>query len=146
MWYETSGGLLFGGTEGIEVSFTSNMIIPTSDQELITYAGKAEWKTKFTEERIISPIQSGTNTNLLKLQYMLDCNLNHLSLDQILASLLTIDANGNCSVRLIPVADGDAPYKDCDNNQMDNTALFKSIIGVDANNNLGIRVIEGNGS
>lgn len=56
MWYETSGGLLYGGTEGIEISLTSNMIIPESDTELITYAGKAEWKSKFTEERIVSPI------------------------------------------------------------------------------------------
>lgn len=56
MWYETSGGLLFGGTEGIEVSFTSNMIIPQSAEELITYSGKAEWKSRFTEERIPSPI------------------------------------------------------------------------------------------
>ncbi len=56
MWYETSGGLLFGGTEGIEVSLTADMIIPLSDEELINFAGKAEWKTKFTEERIQSPI------------------------------------------------------------------------------------------
>lgn len=56
MWYETSGGLLFGGTEGIEVSLTADMIIPLSDEELITFDGKAEWKAKFTEERIVSPI------------------------------------------------------------------------------------------
>lgn len=56
MWYETSGGKLFGGTEGIEVSVTLDMIIPLSDEELITFDGKAEWKAKFTEERIVSPI------------------------------------------------------------------------------------------
>lgn len=56
MWYETSGGKLFGGTEGIPVSLTGDMIIPLSDEELITYSLKAEWKAKFTEERIDSPI------------------------------------------------------------------------------------------
>lgn len=56
MWYETSGGKLFGGTEGIEVSLIGDMIVPLSDEELITYALKAEWKAKFTEERIDSPI------------------------------------------------------------------------------------------
>lgn len=56
MWYETSSGLLFGGTEGIKVSLTADMIIPTSNEELITFEGSASWKAKFTEERIESPI------------------------------------------------------------------------------------------
>lgn len=55
-WYETSGGLMFGGTEGITVSMTGDMIIPLSVEELINFSGKLEWKAKFTEERIISPI------------------------------------------------------------------------------------------
>ena len=56
MWYQTSGGKLFGGTEGIEISLVGDMIIPLSDEELINFALKAEWKAKFTEERIDSPI------------------------------------------------------------------------------------------
>lgn len=56
MWYETSGGKLFGSTDGIVVSFASDMAIPGTVDELITFVGKAEWKAKFTEERIISPL------------------------------------------------------------------------------------------
>lgn len=56
MWYETLGGLLFGGTEGIEVSLLLDMIIPGAETELITFTGTATWKAKFTEERIVSPI------------------------------------------------------------------------------------------
>lgn len=58
MWYETSGGLLFGGTEGIEVSIKLDMNIPESRDELIVFEGVAQWKSKFTEERIVSPIAS----------------------------------------------------------------------------------------
>jgi len=74
---------------------------------------------------------------------MINCDNNNMSVEQILMSILTLDANGNCSVRLIPVVDGNAPYKNCGNNKMDDLALFKSIIGVDGNNNMGIRVIQG---
>lgn len=55
-WYETLEGLLFGGTEGIEATMFMDMVIPESDTELITFSGTIEWKAKFTEERIVSPI------------------------------------------------------------------------------------------
>jgi len=55
-WYETSGGLLFGGNDGIEGSFILDMEIPESETEFLVYTGKAEWKAKFTEERTLSPL------------------------------------------------------------------------------------------
>ena len=56
MWYETSGGLMFGGNDGIQVSITLDMEIPEAETEFITLTGKAEWKAKFTEERSLSPL------------------------------------------------------------------------------------------
>lgn len=56
MWYRTCGGLLFGGTEGIEAFIEMDMVIAQSADEIITAEGTATWKSKFTEERIASPI------------------------------------------------------------------------------------------
>ena len=56
MWYETSGGLIFGGNEGIDVSIVLDMVIGESDSDLILLEGKATWKAKFTEERALSPL------------------------------------------------------------------------------------------
>jgi hypothetical protein len=56
MWYATSGGLLFGGNAGIEVSIEAGMVIPLSRNDTLTYQGSITWKAKFTEERIVSPI------------------------------------------------------------------------------------------
>jgi len=55
-WYETVEGLLFGGTEGIEASMMMDMDIPEALTDLIIFSGKLEWKEKFTEERIASPL------------------------------------------------------------------------------------------
>ena len=56
MWYETSGGLLFGGNEGIPVSIVLDMVIAESTDEFLVYEGEAKWKAKFTEERALSPL------------------------------------------------------------------------------------------
>lgn len=56
MWYETCGGLLFGGNEGIKVFVEAGMIIPEGADEIITYDGTATWDARFTEERIVSPL------------------------------------------------------------------------------------------
>jgi len=56
MWYETLEGKMFGGTEGIVASLLLDMNIAESSEELIIFEGKFEWKAKFTEERIDSPI------------------------------------------------------------------------------------------
>jgi hypothetical protein len=55
-WYETVEGLMFGGNEGIEASMLMDMDIPEALTDLIMFTGKIEWKSKFTEERIASPI------------------------------------------------------------------------------------------
>lgn len=52
IWYETIGGLRWGGDEGIEASIKLDEIIPESSAEFITFTGQAKWKSKFTPERI----------------------------------------------------------------------------------------------
>ena len=56
MWYETLEGKMFGGTEGIVASLLLDMNNAESSEDLIIFEGKFEWKAKFTEERIESPI------------------------------------------------------------------------------------------
>lgn len=56
IWYETQGGLLFGGNEGIEASIFLDMILGRGREEVASFAGVAEWKNRFTEERCVSPI------------------------------------------------------------------------------------------
>lgn len=55
-WYETLEGKLFGSTDGIIASMLLDMNIAESADELIVNEGKFEWKDKFTEERISSPL------------------------------------------------------------------------------------------
>jgi hypothetical protein len=55
-WYETSGGLLFGGNEGLEVFIEADMVIPRSRGENLVYEGSMAWKANFLEERVVSPI------------------------------------------------------------------------------------------
>lgn len=55
-WYETLEGKMFGGTEGIVVSMLLDMNISENSDDLIVNEGKLEWKSKFTEERINSPL------------------------------------------------------------------------------------------
>lgn len=53
IWYETLGGLRWGGDEGIEATIKLDEIIPESSSEFITFTGQAKWKAKFTPERIV---------------------------------------------------------------------------------------------
>jgi hypothetical protein len=55
-WYETSGGLVFGGNDGIQASISAGMVIPKTRKDTMTYEGSLTWSAKFTEERIVSPI------------------------------------------------------------------------------------------
>lgn len=55
-WYATSGGLLFGGNDGIPAFIEAGMVIPRARGENMTYEGSLSWKAKYTEERIVSPI------------------------------------------------------------------------------------------
>lgn len=55
-WYATSGGLMFGGNDGIDASIEAGMIIPRGRGDNMTFSGSISWKSKFTEARIVSPI------------------------------------------------------------------------------------------
>ncbi len=56
IWFETSGGLLFGGNTGIEVSVKADVVIPVSRQELIKFPIEFSWKNKFSPLRTTSPL------------------------------------------------------------------------------------------
>jgi hypothetical protein len=56
MWYKTQSGHMFGGNEGVICSLDSNMVLNRGESEVITFETVATWKSKFTEERIVSPI------------------------------------------------------------------------------------------
>ena len=55
MWYETAGGLLFGGNEGITCRIKLDMNLARGEEHMV-YVGTAEWKNRFTEEFVNSPI------------------------------------------------------------------------------------------
>lgn len=56
MWYETSGGLAFGGNKGIKVSIEAGMVIPRAKGDSITWELTLTWSSRSTEGRVISPI------------------------------------------------------------------------------------------
>lgn len=56
IWYETHGGLIFGGNAGIVVFLEANMVLARGTDEHMVYNGSAQWSAKFTEERAESPI------------------------------------------------------------------------------------------
>lgn len=51
VWYETIGGLRWGGNEGILATVKLDEVIPESSSEFITFTGQVKWKAKFTPER-----------------------------------------------------------------------------------------------
>jgi hypothetical protein len=51
VWYETIGGLRWGGNEGIQASVKLDEVIPESSGEFINFVGQVKWKSKFTPER-----------------------------------------------------------------------------------------------
>lgn len=59
-WYETSGKLLFGSTEGVEfpikVSIAAGMVIPVERGGVITWEGEMEWEEMGTENYIASVV------------------------------------------------------------------------------------------
>lgn len=56
VWYETFGGLLYGGLTGVLASIMLGDVIPESTAELITYQGTLKWKSKFSPCRTESPM------------------------------------------------------------------------------------------
>lgn len=56
MWYETAGGFLYGGNEGILVDITLDDVLNRGLDEIETIAGTATWRAKFHPDRVLSPI------------------------------------------------------------------------------------------
>lgn len=56
MWYETHGGYIYGGNEGILVNVTMDDILNRGLDEIETINGVATWRAKFSPERTLSPI------------------------------------------------------------------------------------------
>lgn len=56
IWYQTKGGLIFGGNEGILCQLTLDTVLGRGDTEIITIAGTAVWKSIYTEEFAVSPL------------------------------------------------------------------------------------------
>lgn len=55
-WYETSGGKMYGGNEGFTAEFNLDDILNRGVDEIETLAGAITWRSKFSPERIDSPI------------------------------------------------------------------------------------------
>lgn len=76
----------------------------------------------------------------------LDCIYNSLTFEQLMSALLTRNEDGNCAIRLIPVAAGDPDddwSKDCDHATHTESDKLRLVLGVDGDGKVGIRVILG---
>lgn len=60
MNYETAGGYMFGGNEGITCEITLEMVLNRGAGETMAYQGTCTWVTTETEDRCTSPIFSET--------------------------------------------------------------------------------------
>ena len=56
IWFETYGGLLYGGATGILATIKLGEEIPTGTADLIKIKGTAKWKSKFSPCRTTSPM------------------------------------------------------------------------------------------
>jgi hypothetical protein len=56
VWFETFGGLLYGGRTGVLASVTLAEIIPEGTDALIMFQGTIKWKSKFSPCRTTSPM------------------------------------------------------------------------------------------
>lgn len=59
LWYETEGGFIYGGNEGIVIRLTINDVLNRGRDEIETLVGVITWRSKFSPERGVSPIYSG---------------------------------------------------------------------------------------
>lgn len=55
-WYETIGGKLFGGNDGIDGTFAIDMTLSRTEGDIILYPGTLKWTSQDLEERCDSPI------------------------------------------------------------------------------------------
>jgi hypothetical protein len=55
-WYETIGGILFGGNTGIDATLYVNMVLSRTEGDIILYPGTLKWNNADVSERTTSPI------------------------------------------------------------------------------------------
>lgn len=56
IWYQTKGGMLYGGNAGIEAKLLLNNVLARGKDSIDEIAGTITWREKFHPERVISPI------------------------------------------------------------------------------------------
>ena len=56
VWFETSGGMLYGGNEGIAVTLDLNDVLASGKDAIEELVGTATWRAQFHPERVKSPI------------------------------------------------------------------------------------------
>lgn len=56
LWYETKGGYMYGGNEGIKASIVMDDVLNRGVDEIETLNGVATWRSRFSPERTKSPI------------------------------------------------------------------------------------------
>lgn len=56
VWYETMGGFMFGGNDGIVTLFNADMVLLRGQGEIMTYQATMDWNNLRTEDKCISPI------------------------------------------------------------------------------------------
>lgn len=58
VWYETEGGYLYGGNEGIRGNIVLDDVLNRGREEIETLTGAITWKAKISPDRTKSPIAS----------------------------------------------------------------------------------------
>ena len=56
LWFETAGGRLYGGNEGIDASLVLDNVLGRGKDEIEKITGTASWSDKFSPEMALSPI------------------------------------------------------------------------------------------
>ena len=56
MWFETAGGRIYGGNEGIDASLVLDNVLGRGKDEIEKITGTASWSDKFSPEMALSPI------------------------------------------------------------------------------------------
>lgn len=56
LWYETMGGKIYGGNEGISATMSGDEILNSGADEIAIFEGVITWKSKYSPERTNSPI------------------------------------------------------------------------------------------
>lgn len=97
MWYETQGGFMFGGNNGITVEMSGDMELQRGAGNIQVYNGILTWISQLTESRCISPIFSETLLGSIQLDttisFATDATPAHGSSDWILVGGTSAVAN-----------------------------------------------------